>query len=131
MWADVEALYPSLSDIEVAEIVYQAIMETDIGFEGVDYMEGVKYIVMNSTAQECRTSPLRRILPRRRHVNGVRPGVTGTDPLGPESGCQDQWKYPPNVKLTDREKRMIVATIMKIAVLVLFRTHVYEFGGKF
>ena len=26
---------------------------------------------------------------------------------------------------------MVVATIMKIAVLVLFRTHVYEFGGKF
>ena len=26
---------------------------------------------------------------------------------------------------------MVVATVMKIAVLVLFRTHVYEFGGKF
>ena len=26
---------------------------------------------------------------------------------------------------------MIIATVMKIAVLVLFRTHVYEFGGKF
>ena len=86
---------------------------------------------MNSTAQECRLSPLRRILQRRRHNNGVRPGVTGEDPMGPEVGNQDQWAYPPNVKLTTREKRMVVATVMKIAVLVLFRTHVYEFGGKF
>ena len=129
--ADVEALYPSLSDIQVAEIVYQAIMETDVGFEGVDYMEGCKYIAMNSTAQECRTLPLRRILPRRRHHNGTRPGVTGVDPRGPEAGNQDQWKFPPGVKLTEKEKRMIVATVMKIAVMVLFRTHVYEFGGKF
>ena len=74
--ADVEALYPSLSDVQVAEIVYQAIMETDVGFEGVDFMEGCKYIAMNSTAQECRISPLRRILPTRRHVQGVWPGVT-------------------------------------------------------
>ena len=35
------------------------------------------------------------------------------------------------MRLTTREKRMIIATVMKIAVLVLFRTHVYEFGGKF
>ena len=129
--ADVEALYPSLSDVEVAEIVYQAIIETDVGFDGVDYMEGCKYIAMNSTAQECRTSPLRRVLPRRRHTQGGRPGVTGADPLGPESGDQEQWKFRKGIRLTDIEKRMVVATVMKIAVLVLFRTHVYEFGGKF
>ena len=51
--------------------------------------------------------------------------------MGPNSRDQEQWSFPPNIRLTAREKRMIVATIMKIAVLVLFRTHVYEFGGKF
>ena len=51
--------------------------------------------------------------------------------MGPNSRDQEQWSFPPNIRLTSREKRMIVATVMKIAVLVLFRTHVYEFGGKF
>ena len=51
--------------------------------------------------------------------------------MGPHSGDQNQWSFPPNVRLTAREKRMIIASVMKIAVLVLFRTHVYEFGGKF
>ena len=51
--------------------------------------------------------------------------------MGPESGDQDQWKFPPHIKLTAREKRLIVATVMKIAVLVLFRTHIYTFGGKY
>ena len=86
---------------------------------------------MNSTAQECRLSPLRRILPVRSSNKGVRPGVTGVDPMGPEVGDQQQWVLPPRVRLTIRKKRMIVATVMKIAVIILFRTHVYEFGGKF
>ena len=51
--------------------------------------------------------------------------------MAPEVGHQQQWVLPPRVRLTAREKRMIIARVMKIAVLVLLRTHVYEFGGKF
>ena len=40
-------------------------------------------------------------------------------------GEQNQWSFPPNVRLTARKKRIIFATVMKIAVLVLFKTHVY------
>ena len=128
--ADVEALYPSLEAIQVANIVYQAIMETDIGFEGVNYLEGARYIALTSSAQECRLGPLGRVLPRRRHVNGTRPGVTGAGPAGAHSDDQNQWKFP-EVELTDREKRMIIAKVMHTAVLTLFQTHTYTFGGKF
>ena len=38
--SDVEALYPSLEAVEVAQIVYQAILETDVKFIGVDYHAG-------------------------------------------------------------------------------------------
>ena len=41
--------------------------------------------------------------------------------MGAESGGQDQWKFKPGVALTKTEKRMIVATVMKIAVLVVWR----------
>ena len=128
--SDVEALYPSLLDTQVAEIIFKAIMETEVGFEGVNYQEGCRYIVLNCTEQECRLGPLRRVLPKRRFVNGTRPGVTGAGPLGAEAGDQEQWKFPP-VKLTKLEKRLIVATVMRIAVLTLFRTHTYSFGNKF
>ena len=84
--SDVEALYPSLQDTKVAEIVFNAIMETKVGFEGVNYQEGARYIVLNCTEQECRLGPLGRVLPRRRFVNGTRPGVTGAGPMGAEVG---------------------------------------------
>ena len=37
--SDVAALYPSLEAVEVAKIVYNAIMETDVKFSGVNYTE--------------------------------------------------------------------------------------------
>ena len=87
---DVEALYPSLEAIQVANIVYQAVMESKIKFRGVNYQEGARYIALTSTEQECRLGPLRRILPWRRFVHCTRQGVTGAGPAGPEVGDQEQ-----------------------------------------
>lgn len=87
--SDVAALYPSLDAIEVARIVYQAMMETEVKFAGVDYMEAARFIALTSTEQECRLSKLKRTLPRRRSKNGTKPGITGEDLMGPEVGNQD------------------------------------------
>ena len=89
--SDVEALYPSLEAVEVAEIVYEAVLKTKIKFENIDWVEGCKYIAITSTEQECRLGPLKRVLPRRRCVTGTRPGITGEDPLSKDTGNQDQW----------------------------------------
>jgi hypothetical protein len=125
----VEALYPSLEAVQVANIVYQAVMESKVKFKGVNYQEGARYIVLTSTEQECRLGPLRRVLQWRRFLHGTRPGVTGAGPAGHEVGDQEQWEFP-NVQLTKREKRMIIAKTMHTSVLTLFKTHCYTFGGK-
>ena len=57
--SDVEALYPSLEAIEVAQIVYKSIMETEVQFKGVDYQEACRLIALTSSEQECRLGPLR------------------------------------------------------------------------
>ena len=51
--SDVEALYPSLEAIQVAEIVYQAVLEYKVKFKNVDWM--------TSTQQECMMGPLGRV----------------------------------------------------------------------
>ena len=128
--ADVEALYPSLEAVQVANIVYQAVMDSNIKFKGVNYQEGSRYIALTSTEQECRLGPLRRVLPWRRYVHGTRPGITGAGPAGAETGDQEQWEFP-KVQLTKLEKRLIVAKTMHTAVLTLFKTHCYTFCGKY
>ena len=129
MGSDVEALYPSLEAIEVAEIVYQAVLESKVKFESVDWLEACKYIAITSTAQECKMGPLRRVLPRRRHAPGSRPGITGEDPLAKDTGVQDQWKFPTlRNGLTAQEKRLVIAKVLKTSVLAIFKTHIYSFG---
>ena len=130
--SDVEALYPSLEAIEVAEIVYQAVLESKVKFDSIDWLEACKYIALTSTAQECKLGPLRRILPRRRHTPGSRPGITGEDPMAQDSGVQDQWEFPTlRNGLTATEKRLVIAKVLKTSILAIFKTHTYSFGGKY
>ena len=52
--------------------------------------------------------------------------------MGRESGGQDQLEFPPLKNgLTELEKRLVMAKVMKTAVLALFKTHTYSFGEKF
>ena len=51
------------------------------------------HVNCTSTEQECRLGPLKRVIPKRRKVNGTRPGITGEDPLSKETGSQEQWEF--------------------------------------
>ena len=129
--ADVEQLYPSLEDETVADIAYNAVIETPLEFDNIDYKEGVRYIALNWTAQECRLSNLCRVLPARSKKKGSRPGMTGQGPLGHDSGDHlDQWSFP-KVTLTKLEKRRILANFIRIAVLTMFNTHIYSFDSRY
>jgi hypothetical protein len=92
--ADVESLYPSLEAQTVANIVYKAMLETEIKFKNIDFKEAIRYIALNWTEKECRTSNIWKLLPWRSKKQGVRPGMTGEGPLGPDQGKKDQWKFP-------------------------------------
>ena len=74
--SDVEALYPSLSDIEVALICSDAIMQSDIDFKMINFRVAEKYVAMHLTKEEQMLCPLRRILPVRTAKGGMRPGVS-------------------------------------------------------
>ena len=83
-----------LLDVEkVAKIVYEAILRTTVCWENVDYMEAARYIALNWSAEECRKSKLRKVLPTRRGNTGVRPGVRGEESMGKESGDQEHWGF--------------------------------------
>ena len=126
---DVNALYPSLDWENTERVIKESIMDSEIRWEDVDIMEGCRYIALNWDGNKCRTSSLSRILPVRRAVNGVRPGVRGTGPLGPEVHDQEQWRFQ-DVVLTEDEKREVIATVISIAVKELFKNHLYSFGNK-
>ena len=107
-----EALYPNLSDIEVAQICYNVVMESSIQFTNINFKLARTYIAMK-LSNTC----LHRVLPRMTSRGGVRLGVTA--PVEKD----DHWAFP-NVELTNLEKRMIVATMVQIGVIAMFNTHI-------
>ena len=56
--ADVEALFPNLSDIEVANICFETVLKSRIGFRNINYRKARLYIAINMNKTDQRTSPL-------------------------------------------------------------------------
>ena len=126
--SDVVSLYPNLDIREVGLRVKEAVLNSTVKWEGVDYMEAVRYIALNWTEDQCRSSNLRRVLPWRRKKQGSRPGIRGAGPRGPETGDTDQWIFP-KVVLSQEDKLEIIGTVLQIATTALFENHYYSFGG--
>jgi hypothetical protein len=74
--SDVASLYPSLDAEKVAEIVYQAVLKSEIKWTNIDYVEATQYIALNWSEEISSRSKLRRELPVRRSNRGTRPGVS-------------------------------------------------------
>ena len=126
---DVINLYPSLDITMVVGEVEEAILKSGIKWQDIDYLEGARYIALNWSEQQCRTSKLARVLPRRRYTGGSRPGLRGAGPQGGARGDQEQWVFP-HVRLSSAEKDLVVATVVQIATEAMFKHHFYGFGGK-
>ena len=56
-------------------------------------------------------------------MGGVRPGVTA------DVENEENWSFQDR-ELTALEKRIVVATVVKIGILEMMNTHMYSFNGK-
>ena len=126
---DVINLYPSLDIERVVEDVQQAILDSNITWREIDYLEAARYVALNWPEDKCRSSGLWRVLPKRRHKGGTRPGLRGVGPQGGGRGDQEQWIFP-RVRLRQGERKLLVATVVKLATKAMFKHHFYGFAGS-
>ena len=127
--SDVVSLYPNLDVARVSKMMGEAVRLSPLKWEGVDWMECARYVALNLTNEECRSSKLRRILPWRRKTGGTRPGIKGKNPRGKHRGDTEQWCFP-DVILEKWEQRELLATVVEIATHAMFKTHFYDFAGQ-
>ena len=109
--------------------VKEAVLESKIKWQEIDYLEGPRYILLNWSEEKCRSSGLWRVLPKRRYSRGTRPGLKGVGPQGGTRGDQEQWVFP-HVRLRPHEKALLVATVVEMATEAMFQHHFYNFGGR-
>ena len=62
---DVEALFPSLRDLEAARIVRESVLTSDIEFENIDYVTALKYLRVVGGDDHIKDLRLSNIAPKR------------------------------------------------------------------
>ena len=121
---DVESLFLSLSDVECAKIVRNAILNTKMEFNSVDFKKALVYLrIVGGTGYLVNTK-IKRWIP----VWKVkRPDLVSI--MGELSKDLNNWKFKRG-ELREWEKREIVARTVEVAVLVTMGTHVYSFEDR-
>ena len=73
---DVVGLFPNIKSRNSARIVRNKVEQSGVKFEGFDFKQGGRYIVMNKR-YTGHLKPLWNVLPWRRKLKGTAPGMTG------------------------------------------------------
>ena len=128
--SDIISLFPSITVEQAEKLCYEALLETDISFEGVNYEEMAIYIALNYSSPSQIPANLRSIIPVRTKARGQRPGITSAAALsGKPTMSSGQWRFPRS-QFTTEEKRMLLARAVAVGVKAVFRNHLYQFAGK-
>ena len=138
---DVQALYPSLDQLGSSKAVEDFIMQSKVEMIGVDYRAVQVYLASNLSEQEVKDEGLVGLVPARLAKMGPRPGKTTTElrqkkkvldkgKEEEETAQQDSKWAPTNLEqLTEEQKMILVSKMLRLAVLNIFRNHMYQFGG--
>ena len=108
----------------------EALLETEINFEGVNYEELAIYIALNYSAHYKIPADVRNLIPQRNKVGGRRPGVTGNAALsGSPTINGGQWRFT-QTQFSDVEKKLLLAEAVSIGVKTVFLNHLYQSAGE-
>ena len=127
---DAVALYPSMSAKNTARICKEQAVDImskgNINVEGLDMRKVTLYVRINKN-KTGDLSKLWGLLPFRKKVGGVEPGMSSKGVKGGEP--EEQWSWPRR-EPTKQEKIELVGRMIEIGIRVLFENLVYSFGGE-
>ena len=104
---DVEALFPSLTDIESGRVVRNAAMSSEITFNNIDYKRALVYLRIVGGSECLEGSKIRRLTPKWR---GKRPDLVRIG--GEQSRKMENWRVCER-ELYNWEKKKLLLEFLK------------------
>ena len=126
---DVKALYPSLEVEATTELVREAVLASDINFSGINWRHACLYLALTLPEEEKERPPFKDILPRRKNTRGRRPGITTAEVMGPLFEERESLYGPLPRQLSEEERKIVLAKVIKQATYTAMKNHTYRFGG--
>ena len=117
---DVEALFPSLLDVESARIAREAVMASDLKVENMDYEMALKYLTVTGGKSHIEDVGLSSVAPKwlGKRQDLLTVGGTSYDEM-------EKWSKLKR-SLSSTEKKKILARVVETAVLVCMGSHIYS-----
>ena len=127
---DVVSIFPNLKASEVSKMVFEALNNSKINFQGFDYQQIGIYLALNASKNEIKELGLSKFVPTRIVKKGGKSKIkmSSKETRSPNIYLQ-KWSFTPflpNLK----QKRLMLSKSMEVAVKVCFRNHLYQFEGK-
>ena len=122
---DVSALYPSLRDVDVACLIRESIIHSELDFDGFDLRRALCYLRIVAGDEIMKLAGLGNLIPKWQgdRVESLRvSGSSGKD--------MNRWTHA-NIEPTIFQKKLIISLLIEVGVLVLMGSHCYEFAGSF
>ena len=121
--SDVIALNPSLGAVQLAEMVENAVLESNIKFTGFDFRWLIIYLFLMIGSSGMMREGLHEFIP-------VRNSKSNSRSLAARNNrALNNWKTREH-DLDDINKKKMIGLLVKIVTLVLMETTVYTFAGK-
>ena len=121
--ADVKALYPSMDQDATSELAFRAVLESDVQYTGIDYRYLMVYLKLVLGDTEMRRIGLSHALPAKLDPD------ESDSLLTKKNRDLSNWRIPIDA-LSEKDKRLAIATMIKISVIVMSKTTCYSFGGS-
>ena len=103
---DAIALFPSLMERRCGEIVRTMVEQSDLIFENIEFKQMTLYLKLNKH-MTGKLGTLERLLPWRRKVGGVDPGMKNESVRGKKVGGEEYWCWPSATPTKAEEKQII------------------------
>ena len=119
-----KALFPSIRDIEAARMVREAVEESEMNLENVNWKQALRYLTIVGGCDYMREIGLGKYMPVWR---GERSDLITVG--GEKSQKEESWRDSRH-RIPNAVKKKIAARVLETAVIVCMGTHVYTFCDK-
>ena len=120
---DVNALYPSMNQVASAELAFEAVLRSDVEYTGIDYRFLLVYLTLVLGETELKKMGLAHVIPWKKEKD------ESNSLMVKKNRDMNGWIF--NLEqLSERDKRYLVASMIKTAVITMSRTTCYSFGGS-
>ena len=121
--------YSQAQGARTAKIVKERIRKSKLKTENFNWKKAIIYIMTNKGLVKTIHKKIRKFAPIQKSNKGTTTGMSSKG-LNIEQGRENKQWYFPRENPNEEKLKEMIGTVVEIAIIILWKTYCYDFGGK-